>query len=145
MGTTYAYPIYKKEDQFNILKDEKEKYTELKLKENPEYKYDQFEHKWDKYISKINDYVSNDSFERNIKVLGITDYWSIDNYEHLVSIKNKLSSKIELILPNVELRLSISGKKSPINIHCIWFCCKVFQKIYFSVKLRKKTVKIIRT
>ncbi|EAD4395052.1 DNA transposition-like protein, partial [Listeria monocytogenes] len=20
-----------------------------------------------------------------------------------------------------------------------WFCCKVFQKIYFSVKLRKKT------
>ncbi|TKU56094.1 DNA transposition-like protein, partial [Citrobacter sp. wls712] len=21
----------------------------------------------------------------------------------------------------------------------IWFCCKVFQKIYFSVKLRKKT------
>ena len=113
-------PFTKKEDQFNILKDEKEKYTDLKLKENPEYKYDQFEHKWDKYISKINNYVSNDSFERNIKVLGITDYWSIDNYEHLVSIKNKLSSKIELILPNVELRLSISGKKSPINIHCIF-------------------------
>ncbi|XTS77431.1 hypothetical protein ACJK4R_00190 (plasmid) [Enterococcus faecium] len=23
-----------------------------------------------------------------------------------------------------------------------WFCCKVFQKIYFSVKLRKKTERI---
>ena len=46
-------PFTKKEDQFNILKDEKEKYTDLKLKENPEYKYDQFEHKWNKYISEI--------------------------------------------------------------------------------------------
>ena len=38
----------------------------------------------------------------------------------MLSMKDKLSSKIELLLPNVELRLNMSGKNSPINIHCIF-------------------------
>lgn len=113
-------PFTKKNDRFTISSDEKKEFMTLKSNKNSTYEYNEVEHKWEMYITKINEYVANDSSSRNVKVIGITDYCSIDNYKTILSMKDKLSSKIELLLPNVELRLNMSGKNSPINIHCIF-------------------------
>lgn len=73
------------------------------------------------------------AIDNEIAVIGITDYFSIENYckvieyvsaiEHNIkfsSHEQKLIEKI-LILPNVELRmLPVTGSKRLINIHCIF-------------------------
>lgn len=70
--------------------------------------------KWDCYINEI------EKLE-DVKVLGITDYYSIDGYLYMIKKKKEGRMKnIDLILPNIELRLNVSTKKGrPINYHLI--------------------------
>lgn len=72
------------------------------------------EDKWDRYINEI------EKLE-DVKVLGITDYYSIDGYLYMIEKKKEGKMKnIDLILPNIELRLNVSTKKGrPINYHLI--------------------------
>lgn len=70
--------------------------------------------KWNRYINEI------EKLE-DVKVLGITDYYSIDGYLYMIEKKKEGKMKnIDLILPNIELRLNVSTKKGrPINYHLI--------------------------
>lgn len=78
------------------------------------------------------------ALERDIKTIGITDYFSIENYKKVKKFQDeindqaqfnddekKLISKI-LILPNMELRISPStGAGSLINLHLIFDPSKI--------------------
>jgi len=56
---------------------------------------------WESYIKKLNDITKM----KDIKVLGITDYFSIDGYKEITTkYKNRLEN-VELLLPNIEFRL----------------------------------------
>lgn len=79
--------------------------------------------------------------EKDIKIIGITDYFSIDNYKKaqlkLNSLKQDLSLDEELrryynsllLIPNVELRITpVTGRGKLINIHCI-FSPKVINEL----------------
>jgi len=85
-------------------------------------KNDQFEgntpdEKWEKFIEKVN------SFDEEIAVVGITDYFSIENYfkfKKFIS-EGKVTARFELVLPNIELRVvPVTGSSTPINLHCIF-------------------------
>jgi hypothetical protein len=70
----------------------------------------------DQFINEIN------SKTNDVIALGITDYYSIENYIYL---KNKFDegafNNIKLIFPNIEMRLAIpTEKSSAINIHLIF-------------------------
>lgn len=78
------------------------------------------EEKWKKFYEDINNYIGNggDSL-KNIAVIGITDYLSIENYNRVIS-ENKLPDSVELVLPNVEMRILPIANDSPVNIHFIF-------------------------
>lgn len=66
---------------------------------------------WEKYISKLE---SNEE----ISVLGITDYFSIDNYLFLKKKQEEGRLSNKTLIPNVELRiLPVTRTDTPINIH----------------------------
>lgn len=85
-------------------------------------RYDNFtgkttEAKWKNFTKTINDY-SDD-----VAVVGITDYFSINNYYKFKKLVDDgtISKKFDLILPNVELRiLPVTSGAVPVNIHCIF-------------------------
>ena len=78
------------------------------------------EAKWDLFYKNIEEYISDGTNPlKNIAVIGVTDYLSIDNYKKIVS-DNKLPRSIKLILPNVEMRIQPMAKDTPINIHFIF-------------------------
>lgn len=71
--------------------------------------------------------------EKDIKIIGVTDYFSIDNYKKAeakleilkknLSLDKKLRNYYNslLLVPNIELRISpVTGKGKLINIHCIF-------------------------
>lgn len=81
------------------------------------------------------------AIQKEIAVIGITDYFSIENYNKTIKFVNEIDTndkfeheekeKIKkiLLLPNVELRMSPStGKGKIINIHCI-FNNKIVNKL----------------
>lgn len=72
--------------------------------------------KWKKYYEDIDTYIGsgNDPL-KNIAVIAITDYLSIDNYKKVIA-DNKLPTSIKLVLPNVEMRIQPIANDSPINI-----------------------------
>lgn len=82
-------------------------------------KNDQFsgnskDEKWDKYFTKIEQ--NND-----IKVLGITDYFSIDNYLYMLDQQKNGRIPNVYLIPNVELRiLPVTRTETPINIHVLF-------------------------
>ena len=89
-------------------------------------KNDQFdgstrEEKWDLYYKSMATYIGDGTDPKHhISVLGITDYFSIFNYERVIE-ENRLPETVDLVLPNVELRMTpVTGSGSPINIHCIF-------------------------
>lgn len=89
-------------------------------KKNDCFKGGTNDEKWNKYYEKVNEYIGDGSEPtKNIAVIGITDYLSIDNYKKVVNDK-KLPDSIKLILPNVEMRIHPMGSNSPINIHFIF-------------------------
>ncbi len=54
----------------------------------------------------------------DIAVLGITDYFSLDAYKLVLHHKNSI--KFDLILPNIEMRISpVTGNNRKINLHLI--------------------------
>ena len=81
---------------------------------NNEFEGKNIEDKWDRYIEEIEKL-------DDVKVLGITDYYSIDGYLHIIKEKKQgRMENIDLILPNIELRLNINTKDGrPINYHLI--------------------------
>lgn len=88
-------------------------------------KNDQFngatsEEKWENFYNYIDAYIGDGSDpQKAICVVGITDYLSIDNYKKVIT-DERLPKSVKLVLPNVELRMTPTGKDSPINIHCIF-------------------------
>ena len=56
---------------------------------------------WESYIEKLNDVTK----KKDIKVLGITDYFSIDGYERIAAEYRDRLENVELLLPNIEFRL----------------------------------------
>lgn len=71
---------------------------------------------WKLYCEKLNDYGAS--------VLGITDYFSVENYHYLLDNREKLGLDDEIVLfPNIELRVSdlTSGNpNSKVNLHIIF-------------------------
>lgn len=70
---------------------------------------------WESYLTAV------EQSEPRIEALGITDYYSIDDYEVILSHKaaGRLSDA-GLIFPNVELRLpTATGSDHPVNIHLL--------------------------
>lgn len=78
------------------------------------------------------------ALERNIKAIGITDYFSIENYKKVKDFQDKISFRTEfnheekiliskiLLLPNMELRISPStGSGTLINLHFIFNPLKI--------------------
>lgn len=97
--------------------------------------------KWSNYVNAINTYPSE------ISVVGITDYVCAENYfkfKNLVA-DGTITKEFDLILPNVELRISpVTGNSTPINIHCIFnpefetkLVTRFFQNLYFEYNSRK--------
>lgn len=69
---------------------------------------------WEKYISELEKI-------KDISVIGITDYFSIEGYKKVVQYKNQGRLKnLQLILPNIEFRLEkvVGGRK--LNYHVIF-------------------------
>ncbi|CAC9654854.1 TrlF family AAA-like ATPase [bacterium endosymbiont of Bathymodiolus sp. 5 South] len=73
------------------------------------------------------------ALEKDIKAIGITDYFSIDNYKKVKEFVDNIDSSSDFnaeeivniksifLLPNVELRiLPATGSSGLINIHCIF-------------------------
>lgn len=73
------------------------------------------------------------AYENKIKIIGITDYFDIENYEiaqeelDKLKIDNTLSDqereffKEILLIPNIELRIgTVTGKGRLVNIHCLF-------------------------
>ena len=78
---------------------------------------DQFkgEDAWDDYFSKL------EKLSPSIVAIGLTDYYLLETYEKTAAAKaaGRLSN-IELIFPNVELRLAIAaGQSKPVNFHLL--------------------------
>jgi hypothetical protein len=73
--------------------------------------------KWENYVQSINE------SDKEISVIGITDYFSIENY---FVFKDKIKTgeinkQFDLILPNIELRIHpVTAKGKAINIHCLF-------------------------
>lgn len=72
---------------------------------------DQFKNNWDGYLDAIK------SASPSVCALGITDYFTLDCYKEAIQKQESIGQI--LLLPNVELRLDISGKKW-INFHLIF-------------------------
>ncbi|PFY80042.1 TrlF family AAA-like ATPase [Bacillus toyonensis] len=75
----------------------------------------QFGDDWEKYIDTLESL-------NDISVVGITDYYSIEGYKKVKEYQaNGRLNNIDLVLPNVELRLDLATTKDrPINIHVIF-------------------------
>lgn len=69
---------------------------------------------WEDYLQRIEQ-------DSNIAVLGITDYFSIENYIKLKKYQENGRISQKTIIPNVELRiLPVTNSETPINLHVIF-------------------------
>ena len=81
---------------------------------------DVLELKWAKFYESIKNYIGDGTdLNKSIEVIGITDYNSIENYKKVKRDK-KLPKSIKMIIPNVEMRLSLISGRSPVNIHFLF-------------------------
>lgn len=68
---------------------------------------------------KQNNFIAELKTVKDVSVLGITDYFSLDAYKLVFSKRDELSN-FDLILPNIELRISpVTGDNRKINLHII--------------------------
>ncbi|NJC27636.1 TrlF family AAA-like ATPase [Neolewinella antarctica] len=85
---------------------------------NPQFEGETNEAKWTRYVKDINEYPST------IAVIGITDYFSVENYFKFKArweAGDLAESGIECVIPNVELRLSpVTGGGQALNLHCLF-------------------------
>lgn len=73
---------------------------------------------WDKFYEDVLDYIDSNDITKKVAVIGITDYFSIDNYRKVIS-DGRFKDKFQLILPNIEMRITPVANESAINIHFI--------------------------
>ena len=114
-------------------------------KKNDQFKGKNLEEKWDNFYKSINEYIGDGTdLLKNIAVIGITDYCSIDNYKKIITERDRLPKSIKLVLPNVELRIRPIAKDCAINIHCIFspsivdsLESRFFSKLFFDDGVRK--------
>ncbi|MFN8238566.1 MAG: hypothetical protein U0T77_10385 [Chitinophagales bacterium] len=86
-------------------------------KKNDQFTGATLDEKWKNYIESIN------NSPQKISVIGITDYFSIENYFKFKDYVNNGSiiKQFDLVIPNVELRvLPVTGSATPINLHCLF-------------------------
>jgi len=78
---------------------------------------DQFEGEWEEYLKAIEDATPT------VEVLGVTDYLGIECYKAVRAYyQNGRLSKVKLLFPNVEFRLTVeTDKRKGINLHLL-FC-----------------------
>ena len=87
---------------------------------NDQYSGNSSDEKWKKFYEDIEKYIGDgQNATKSISVIGITDYLSVENYKKVIS-DNKLPGTIELVLPNVEMRMYPLSRQSAINIHFIF-------------------------
>lgn len=88
---------------------------------NDQYIGSSVEEKWDNFYTDISNYIGDgNNIDKNIAVLGITDYISIENYKKVITNQQRLPNTIKFILPNVEMRIQPIAQDSPINIHFLF-------------------------
>ena len=88
---------------------------------NDQYTGSSVEEKWDNFYTDISNYIGDgNNIDKNIAVLGITDYLSIENYKKVITNQQRLPNTIKFILPNVEMRIQPIAQDSPINIHFLF-------------------------
>lgn len=76
--------------------------------------------KWDNFIQSILNYIGDmNNPMKAIYAIGITDYFSIENYKKVIANKD-LTAKIPLIFPNIELRIIPVATDTPINLHVLF-------------------------
>jgi hypothetical protein len=76
--------------------------------------------KWDTFYADILTYIADGKDPQTaIAAVGITDYFSIENYEKVIA-DNRLKDAIPFIFPNVELRMQPHTGEAYINIHCLF-------------------------
>ncbi len=70
---------------------------------------------WPEYFDRI------ENASPKIKALGITDYYSLDNYEYVVRQKQEgRLREVELVFPNIECRLNVGTEKIKwVNFHLL--------------------------
>lgn len=89
-------------------------------KKNDQYEGTNTPEKWEKFYRQIREYIGSGADARkNISVIGITDYLSLDNYLKVLE-DDCLPSSVSCVLPNVEMRIMPTGTDSPVNIHFIF-------------------------
>lgn len=86
---------------------------------NDQYKGASIDEKWENFYNDINAYIDVNNTAKNIAVIGITDYLSIENYKKVVG-SNRIPASVQLIIPNVELRICPISSGSPVNIHILF-------------------------
>ena len=68
---------------------------------------------WEEYITRLE--------HSDIKVFGITDYFSMKNYLKVKQYQKQGRLQGKLLLPNIELRIyPVTGNGTPVNIHAIF-------------------------
>jgi hypothetical protein len=70
---------------------------------------------WEKFIEEIDN--------SDVRVIGITDYFSIDNYEKCITrYKSKSRKGNKVFFPNIEFRLDVSVNKmaEEVNVHVVF-------------------------
>lgn len=74
----------------------------------------QFKRGWDAYLEALNNQTPK------IEAVAVTDYYVTDTYEKLQEYKKAgRLPEIPLLFPNIEMRLTVSSKKSPVNMHLL--------------------------
>ena len=80
-------------------------------KKNDNFEGSTIEDKWEQFYTSIEEYIGDGRDPlKDIAVIGITDYLSIDNYLKVMKDK-RIPESIKLVLPNIELRMSPISKK----------------------------------
>ena len=108
-------------------------------KKNDNFSGSSIDDKWEKFYTAISSYIGNGEDDiKNISVIGITDYLSIENY---IKVKrdNKLPNCVKLLLPNIEMRILPIAHNSPINIHFIFnpsFVDQIETRFFSKIKCR---------
>lgn len=75
------------------------------------------EEKWLNFTNSINNYPDQ------IAAVGVTDYFSIENYFKFIKLIeiNAITKIFDLVIPNVELRIKVDTKDDKlVNLHCLF-------------------------
>ncbi len=89
-------------------------------KKNDSYDGSTPEEKWNNFYTAIKNYIGDgQDSQKNISVIGITDYLSIKNYKRVMS-DQRLPETVKLVIPNIEMRVRPIADNAPVNIHFLF-------------------------